>query len=292
MKKILVSIIAVMSFILVVSCGGGGGKARRGARRFRTRSRHRGGTQTRVYRAYPGRGESGRAASSQRGGKQRERPRNACGRARGLPRLRARRGIRRRHRFQIFAGARKNQGDVMNLTEKTVEKHTLYKGFIINLRVDDALLPDGRPCKREMVEHPGGAAVLCVEDGKVLLVRQFRYAYGEELLEIPAGKLDKGEDPAHAAARELEEETGRVAERVEKLFTLYPTPGYTNEKLHVFLAHGVHMGHVHPDDDEFVSVVRIPLADVSAMIADGRIRDAKTIAAVQRYLLDKAEGGR
>lgn len=134
----------------------------------------------------------------------------------------------------------------MNLTEKTVEKHTLYKGFIINLRVDDALLPDGRPCKREMVEHPGGAAVLCVEDGKVLLVRQFRYAYGEELLEIPAGKLDKGEDPAHAAARELEEETGRVAERVEKLFTLYPTPGYTNEKLHVFLAHGVHMGHVHP----------------------------------------------
>lgn len=180
----------------------------------------------------------------------------------------------------------------MNLTEKTVEKHTLYKGFIINLRVDDALLPDGRPCKREMVEHPGGAAVLCVEEGKVLLVRQFRYAYGEELLEIPAGKLDKGEDPAHAAARELEEETGRVAERVEKLFTLYPTPGYTNEKLHVFLAHGEHMGHVHPDDDEFVSVVRIPLADVSAMIADGRIRDAKTIAAVQRYLLDKAEGER
>lgn len=180
----------------------------------------------------------------------------------------------------------------MNLTEKTVEKHTLYRGFIINLRVDDALLPDGRPCKREMVEHPGGAAVLCVEEGKVLLVRQFRYAYGEELLEIPAGKLDKGEDPAHAAARELEEETGRVAERVEKLFTLYPTPGYTNEKLHVFLAHGVHMGHVHPDDDEFVSVVRIPLADVSAMIADGRIRDAKTIAAVQRYLLDKAEGER
>ena len=180
----------------------------------------------------------------------------------------------------------------MNLTEKTVEKHTLYKGFIINLRVDDALLPDGRPCKREMVEHPGGAAVLCVEEGKVLLVRQFRYAYGEELLEIPAGKLDKGEDPAHAAARELEEETGRVAERVEKLFTLYPTPGYTNEKLHDFLALGVHMGHVHPVDDEFVSVVRIPLADVSAMIADGRIRDAKTIAAVQRYLLDKAEGGR
>ena len=180
----------------------------------------------------------------------------------------------------------------MNLTEKTVEKHTLYKGFIINLRVDDALLPDGRPCKREMVEHPGGAAVLCVEEGKVLLVRQFRYAYGEELLEIPAGKLDKGEDPVHAAARELEEETGRVAERVEKLFTLYPTPGYTNEKLHVFLAHGVHMGHVNPDDDEFVSVVRIPLADVSAMIADGRIRDAKTIAAVQRYLLDKAEGER
>ena len=90
----------------------------------------------------------------------------------------------------------------MNLTEKTVEKHTLYKGFIINLRVDDALLPDGRPCKREMVEHPGGACVLFVREGKILLVRQFRYAYGEELLEIPAGKLDPGEDPARTAARE------------------------------------------------------------------------------------------
>ncbi len=173
----------------------------------------------------------------------------------------------------------------MELNEKTVQKHVLYTGKIINLRVDDAQLPDGRPCKREMVEHPGGAAVLCVEEGKVLLVRQFRYAYGEVLWEIPAGKLDAGEDPAHAAARELEEETGRRAERMELLFLLYPTPGYTNEKLYVYRAHGVHAGRVHLDEDEFVSVSLIPVKEAAEMIADGRIRDAKTVAAIQHYLL-------
>ncbi len=178
----------------------------------------------------------------------------------------------------------------MNLKEKTVEKHVLYTGKIINLRVDDAELPDGKPCTREMVEHPGGAAILCVEEGKILLVRQFRYAYGEELWEIPAGKLDRGEDPAHAAARELEEETGRVPSSVEFLYLLYPTPGYTNEKLYVYRACGVHAGHVHPDEDEFVSVCAVPVAEAAQMVADGRIRDAKTIIAIQRLLLEGAKG--
>ena len=117
----------------------------------------------------------------------------------------------------------------MNLKETTKEKHYLYNGKIINLRVDDAELPDGKPCKREVVEHPGGASVLCVRDGKVLLVRQYRYAYGEEILEIPAGKLNPGEDPALTAARELKEETGIEAASLRNLFTLYPTPGYTDD---------------------------------------------------------------
>ena len=91
----------------------------------------------------------------------------------------------------------------MNLTERTIKKNVVYRGKIINVRCDDAQLPDGKPCKREMVEHPGGVCVLYVRDGKILLVRQFRYVYGEELLEIPAGKLNPGEDPAVTAAREM-----------------------------------------------------------------------------------------
>ena len=113
----------------------------------------------------------------------------------------------------------------MDLTERTVRKNYVYKGKIVNLRCDDAALPDGKPCKREMIEHPGGASVLCVIDGKIALVRQFRYAYGEAIYEIPAGKLDKDEDPMLAAGRELGEETGLVAERLELMFVLYPTPG-------------------------------------------------------------------
>lgn len=177
----------------------------------------------------------------------------------------------------------------MNLTETTVKKNVVYSGRIIRLRVDDALLPDGRPCKREIVEHPGGSAVLCVESGKVLLERQFRYAYGEVIWEIPAGKLEKGEDPARAAMRELEEETGLRAERMQKLFTLYPTPGYTNERLHIFWARGVKKGEAHPDDGEYVTLSFVPLGEVRQMIADGRICDAKTVAAVQWYLLNGQE---
>lgn len=174
----------------------------------------------------------------------------------------------------------------MNLTEKTIKKNVVYRGKIINVRCDDAQLPDGKPCKREMVEHPGGACVLYVRDGKILLVRQFRYVYGEELLEIPAGKLNPGEDPAVTAARELEEETGWIPEKVEHLYTMYPTPGYTNEKIYIYRAEGVREGTVHPDEDEFLTAAFYPVEEVAKMIRDGSIRDAKTIIAVQRYLLE------
>ena len=176
----------------------------------------------------------------------------------------------------------------MNLEEKTVRKNYIYTGKIVNLRCDDALLPDGRPCKREVVEHGGGASVLYEREGQVLLVRQFRYAYGEELWEIPAGKLNPGEDPALTAARELEEETGFVPERVSLLYTMYPTPGYTNEKIYIYEAEGVREGSVHPDEDEFITCAFYPVEEVRAMIEGGQIRDAKTIVAVQYYLL-KAE---
>ena len=122
-----------------------------------------------------------------------------------------------------------------------------------------------------------------VYEGKIL-VRQFRYAYQEELLEIPAGKLEKGEDPVLAAKRELEEETGLVAGELKPLFTLYPTPGYTNEKIYIYEASGVTAGKQHLDEGEFLNVVFLPVEEVARMIEKGEIRDAKTIVAVQSDL--------
>lgn len=170
----------------------------------------------------------------------------------------------------------------MNLTENTVKRNYIYHGKILSLRCDDVRLPDGSEAKREIVEHPGGAAVLCVWEGKAVLVRQFRYAYHEEILEIPAGKLEKGEDPAAAAVREFEEETGLRAD-VKHLLTLYPTPGYTEEKIYIYEA--VHVAKSAPrlDEGEFLNVEYVPVGDALAMIRDGIIKDAKTIAALLLY---------
>ncbi len=167
----------------------------------------------------------------------------------------------------------------MKLTEKTVKKNYIYHGAILNLRCDDAELPDGKPCKREIIEHSGGAAVVCVKDGKILLVKQYRYAYGEEIYEIPAGKLNVGEDPKLAAVRELEEETGIKAE-VKHLYTLYPTPGYTNEKIYIYLAENVSEGDRHLDEGEFLSAEWLPLDEAYAMLKNGKICDAKTVVAL------------
>ncbi len=168
----------------------------------------------------------------------------------------------------------------MDFTEKTVRRNYIYRGKILSLRCDDAARPDGKPCKREIVEHSGGAAILCVVNGKVVLVRQYRYAYGEVLYEIPAGKLEKGEDPSSAARRELSEETGYETDSAELLFTLYPSPGYTDENIYVYEAAEVRAGTRHPDEGEFLSAVSIPLKEAYGMIERGEIRDAKTVAAL------------
>lgn len=175
----------------------------------------------------------------------------------------------------------------MNLTEKTVKQNVVFEGKIIRVRCDDAELPDGKPCKREVVDHAGGASVLYVREGKVLLVRQFRYPYMEETLEIPAGKLNPGEDPAQTAARELAEETGWQPASVEHMFTIYPTPGYSAEKIYIYRAHGVRAGQVHPDEDEFVTAAFYPIDEVLSMIEKGEIKDAKTIIAVMSLRLQK-----
>jgi ADP-ribose pyrophosphatase len=175
----------------------------------------------------------------------------------------------------------------MEYIEKTIKKNYLYQGKILNLRCDDALLPNGQPCKREIVEHNGGACVLYVEDGKVLLVRQYRYAYGESIYEIPAGKLEKGEDPMLAAARELEEEAGVQAGRLQLLYVNYPTPGYTNEKIYIYRAFDGKKVSAHLDEGEFLDVEYIPLDKVKEMLKNGEIRDGKTIIALQAYFLSK-----
>lgn len=171
----------------------------------------------------------------------------------------------------------------MGLNEKTVEKRYIYRGKIVNLRCDDAVLPNGRACKREVIEHSGGACVLCEYGGKIAFVRQFRYAYGEELLELPAGKLNAGEDPAVAAGRELGEETGLVAERLKPLYTIYPTPGYTDEKIYLYEAVGVSEGKQHLDEGEFLNVEYYTVQEALQKIASGEIKDAKTLIAVLHY---------
>lgn len=175
----------------------------------------------------------------------------------------------------------------MDYVEKTVEKHYVYEGKIIKVRRDEAILPNGKPCIRELVEHSGGASVLYIEDGKVLLVRQFRYAYGESVYEIPAGKLEYGEDSKAAAARELEEEAGVKAGRLELLFTLYPTPGYTNEKIYIYRAYEGEKVQAHLDEGEFLDAAYIPLERAKEMLANGELKDGKTIVALQAYFLSE-----
>ena len=173
----------------------------------------------------------------------------------------------------------------MEYIEKTVKKNYIYEGKILTLRNDDAELPDGRPCKREIIEHSGGACVLYVENEKVLLVKQYRYAYGESIYEIPAGKLEKDEDPILAASRELEEEAGIKAEKLQLLYVMYPTPGYTNEKIYIYQAIGGKKVEAHLDDGEFLDVEYISIEDIKRMMQEGEIKDGKTLIALQAYLL-------
>ena len=169
----------------------------------------------------------------------------------------------------------------MNLNEQPLSADYKYRGRIINLRVDTALLPNGSSATREVVEHPGGVCVAALtEDGCLLFVRQFRYPSQKVLLELPAGKLDPGEDPLEAGKRELREETGAEAARYESLGELYPSPGYCGEIIHLYAATGLTFGQMSPDEDEFLEVEKIPLEEAARMVLDNEIADAKTQAAV------------
>ena len=168
-----------------------------------------------------------------------------------------------------------------HLTETPVSTELKYEGIIARVRLDEIRLPNGKPAQREVVEHPGAVVILpLLPDGRVCCVRQFRYAFGEVLLELPAGKLEYGEEPAPAALRELKEEVGAVPARLDYLGKLYPSPGYTNEVHHLYLARDLTMGDACPDEDEFLQVDSIPLAELVDMVLSGGLPDASSAAAI------------
>lgn len=176
----------------------------------------------------------------------------------------------------------------MNLEEKKIESEIIFDGKVIHVVKDKVLCPNGNESIREIVKHNGGAAVLCINDKEeVLLEKQYRYAYNEVIYEIPAGKLEKDENPYHAALRELEEETGMKAESLEKLGEIYPTCGYSSEIIHIYLALNCKKTKTNFDEDEIILSEFVPLNKVKEMIKNGLIKDAKTICAIEYYLLKK-----
>ncbi|MGN0803775.1 MAG: NUDIX domain-containing protein [Candidatus Coproplasma sp.] len=171
----------------------------------------------------------------------------------------------------------------MSLEEKKINSKLIYDGKILSLYVDDVTLPDGKTSKRECVRHCGGAGVLFIKDGKVALVKQYRYLYGKEIYEIPAGKIDKGEDPAVASQRELREEAGYKAE-VKHLLNIYPSPGYTDEIIYIYYAEGGEYVGGKLDEGEFLNCEFFTLEEVIKKIESGEICDAKTVCAVYKYI--------
>lgn len=161
--------------------------------------------------------------------------------------------------------------------EKTLDSKKIFEGRVFGVRVDRALLPDGRETRREVVEHSGGASIVALDgENNIYLVRQWRYPFGAEILEIPAGKLGPGEDPKACALRELSEEAGMRAGSLVDLGEFYATPAYCTEVLHIYLALDLTPTEQNLDDGEFLDVVKMPFDAALKMAVSGEIHDAKT----------------
>ncbi|KKX56891.1 NUDIX hydrolase [Brevibacillus borstelensis] len=171
--------------------------------------------------------------------------------------------------------------DTQHLYEKTISSQTIYEGKVITLKVDEVLLPNGHTAKREIVTHQGAVAVMALTDeGKLVAVRQFRKPLEQVIVELPAGKLEPGEEPLACAKRELQEETGYQAKDYTLLSSFFTSPGFANEILHLYLATGLTKGESQPDEDEFVEVLELTLEEAHELHRLGEIRDAKTVAAL------------
>ncbi len=176
----------------------------------------------------------------------------------------------------------------MELFEKTIDSEIKYDGNVITVKLDTVELTNGKIATRDVVEHPGGVGVAAItENNELLMVKQFRAGPKKVLMEIPAGKLERGEDPAVCGLRELEEETGYTAKEFFKLTQIYPTPGYCDEVIHIYVAKDLIKTQTNPDEDEFLEIEKIPISDLKRMIETSEICDAKTVVAVlmsEKYL--------
>jgi len=172
----------------------------------------------------------------------------------------------------------------MNPTEKFLRRKFEHRGKAVGFHIDEVRLPNGHNVTREYLDHPGATAVIpVVSPGKILMVRQYRYPVKQITWEIPAGKLDKGEAAIKCVRRELEEETGYKAGRIQKLLSYWPTAAFANEIIHIYVATQLRPGRVNPDEDEFLSCRAWPLKKLYADIDAGRMKDSKTLIALLAY---------
>ena len=168
----------------------------------------------------------------------------------------------------------------MEFREKTINSELIFDGRVVKLYKDSVELSTGQKTFREVVKHSGGVVILAFKEDKILLVKQFRYPMKEVMLELPAGKLEQGEDPFEAAKRELEEETGYCANKWTDLGYVYTSPGYSDEKLYLYKAEDLEFTHCHPDEGEIIQAFEYKYDDVLKMIDNGQINDAKTLCAL------------
>jgi ADP-ribose pyrophosphatase len=177
------------------------------------------------------------------------------------------------------------------MKERMLGTENIYQGRRINLHVDRVVLPNGRETTREIADYPNSVGIVALDkDDNVILVRQYRHAVGKTLLEIPAGGMEAGESPRESALRELEEESGYTAERIEQIGGVYAAPGYSTEFLHIFLATDLKVGPMRNDEDEYIEVAPVPMGKVQHLISSGELCDGKSIIGLLTLLMHR--GGR